>query len=60
MKKYICVSTIKSTALDQLYYYAEKAKESGEYYGNRKQFEKRHDEIVAWLNEVTWTVLNHP
>lgn len=37
---------------DQLLFYVEMADEEGCYFGNRAQFEKRHEAIVAKLKAV--------
>lgn len=37
--------------INQLANYVRKRDEEGYYCGNRKQFEKRHKEILEWLEE---------
>ena len=38
--------------LDQLFWYAEQAKDSGVYYGFRPFFQKRHANIIVWLKRL--------
>ena len=43
---------LRPTHISQMLAYTAWARETGHYYGNRGQFEKRHDEILQWL----WTL----
>jgi hypothetical protein len=43
---------LRLTHYEQLEFYIEAFSESGVYYGNRKQFTKRHDELLEWLQEM--------
>jgi hypothetical protein len=42
---------LRTTHFDQLISYAESAECEGWYYGNKDQFQKRHKEILEFLNE---------
>jgi hypothetical protein len=42
---------LRTTHFDQLISYAESAEREGWYYGNEDQFQKRHKEILEFLNE---------
>ena len=43
---------LRVTHFEQLYYYLEHRENSGWYYGNKEQFEKRHEDLKKWLNEI--------
>ena len=40
------------THLEQLLHYIINYEESGSYYGNKKQFIKRHDELRLWVENL--------
>jgi hypothetical protein len=42
---------LTKTELQQLMSYCYWAQGSGDYYGNEAQFRKRHDNIVAWIDD---------
>ena len=41
---------LRKTHLEQLEWYVLLAGQQGIYYGDKKQFDKRHKELEAWLN----------
>ena len=40
---------LRKAHLQQLMYYLQDRENSGWYVGSREQFDKRHDELKAWL-----------
>ncbi len=55
----LCMAAVKrqkelklsKTMLAQIASYADDREQSGWYYGNKAQFEKRHEAIKAWLQQ---------
>lgn len=43
---------LNRTHLQQMLSYAKDRERDGWYYGNPKQFVKRHEEIVSWLQDA--------
>jgi hypothetical protein len=48
----IPIANLRHTHFDQLLAYVDFRDREPWYYGNRQQFEKRHEEIKAWLEEI--------
>ncbi len=46
------VRRLRVTHFEQLLDYLRMREEEGWYYGNKKQFEKRHAELKTWLIDV--------
>jgi hypothetical protein len=46
------IPSFRRTHFEQLLAYLQMRDQEEWYYGNRKQFEKRHDELKSWLEEV--------
>ena len=44
---------LRVTHWEQLLAYIRDAEECGWYYGNKKQFEKRHADLLKWATEQT-------
>lgn len=47
------ILNLKKTELEQLLQYCKWAKRSGDYYGNKEYFWKRHNKIVEELIKVS-------
>ena len=43
---------LRKTHLDQLLSYINERERTGWYYGNKKQFEKRHNELKMWIENA--------
>ena len=52
MSNEISIRGLRKSHFDQLMTYIEDRECTGWYYGNRKQYEKRHAEIKAWVQGV--------
>lgn len=52
----VSIIGLRKTHFEQLLSYLNDAEESGFYYGNRKYFEARHEELREWLTNVIETV----
>ena len=52
------IKGLRATHFEQLQSYLELAEDSGIYYGNKAQFEKRHTEIKEWLDNITIMALD--
>lgn len=48
----VSVKGLRATHFEQLESYVRNAENSGVYYGNKAQFDKRHKEIKKWLRDV--------
>ena len=48
----VSIKGLRKTHFEQLLDYLRERDESGWYYGNKPQFEKRHDELKVWLEEI--------
>jgi hypothetical protein len=48
----ISIMGLRLTHFAQLMQYLEDRDREGWYYGNRKQFEKRHEELRQWLTNT--------
>ena len=46
------VTKVTIPMLNQMLSYCEWAKTDGSYYGNEKNFRRRHHKIVAWLDAI--------
>jgi hypothetical protein len=49
---YLELKGLRKAHLQQLLDYVEHREREGWYYGNRKQYEKRHAELKAWLEQA--------
>lgn len=47
---------LRKTHFEQLQAYLDWAEDSRVYYGNKKQFDKRHKDIKIWLSNIVETV----
>lgn len=45
----VSIRGMRATHFEQLMSYLEWAEESGVYYGNKKQFDQRHEFLKEWL-----------
>jgi hypothetical protein len=45
------IKPLTKTEIQQMLTYCWWAEEQGDFYGNQKQFNKRHDNIKAWLED---------
>ena len=45
----IGIEGLRRTHFEQLFSYLESVKEQGWYYGNKKQFDARHEDLKIWL-----------
>ena len=43
---------LRVTHFEQLRSYLDHRENAGWYYGNKEQFEKRHEDLKKWLNEI--------
>ena len=43
---------LRATHFEQIQSYIGWAEEQGIYYGNKKQFDKRHAEIKEWIDDI--------
>lgn len=48
----VSIKGLRRTHFEQLFGYVVDRERSGWYYGNKMQFEKRHEEIKMWLNGI--------
>ena len=48
----VSINGLRKTHFNQLLVCLDMRDREGWYFGNRKQFEKRHDELKAWLEEI--------
>ena len=48
----VSIRGMRRTHFDQLLSYLENRDSEGWYYGNRKQFEKRHEDLRKWLERI--------
>lgn len=48
----VSIRGFRKTHFNQLLAYLEDREGQGWYYGNRAQFEKRHEELKVWLNGI--------
>ena len=51
----VSIKGLRRTHFEQLLYHLERS-DPGWYYGNKKQFKKRHDEIREWLAGIIETI----
>lgn len=52
LSKMVSISGLRETHISQLLYYIKLAQETGFYWGNPKQFLKRHNEIKDWVENI--------
>ena len=50
--KSVDITGLRATHFEQLLSYVEDNERIGTYYGNKEQYEKRHEEIKEWLEEI--------
>ena len=43
---------LRKVHFNQLLFYLENKESQERYYGNKVQFEKRHEELKTWLNKI--------
>jgi hypothetical protein len=43
---------LRKTHLEQLEWYVFRARKAGIFYGNKKQFDKRHKELEVWIKDA--------
>jgi len=48
----VSIRGLRRIHFEQLLSYLEDNERQGWYYGNKAQFEKRHEELKAWLNGI--------
>jgi len=48
----VSICGLRVTHLKQLLAYVEDRENSGWYYGNKKQFEQRHEELKRWIEAI--------
>jgi hypothetical protein len=48
----IGIEGLRRTHFEQLLCYLEDVKEKGWYYGNKKQFDARHEDLKFWIIEI--------
>jgi len=51
----VSVRGMRRVHFEQLLAYVNRCKEDGWYYGNRKYFEKRHEELSEWVDGIIGT-----
>ena len=54
----ISIVGLRATHFEQLMTYVNECEKEGFYYGNKKQWDKRHEEIKNWLDSVIKIVKN--
>uniref|UniRef100_A0A6M3JE78 Uncharacterized protein n=1 Tax=viral metagenome TaxID=1070528 RepID=A0A6M3JE78_9ZZZZ len=52
----VSIKGLRKTHFSQLLAYMECWDIHGGYYGNKEQFQKRHDEIGKWVSEILYTL----
>ena len=55
----IDIRGLRKTHLNQLRNYILHCGDEGGYYGNKEQFEKRHEELEEWIDSVCDLVNSH-
>ena len=48
----VSIRGMRETHFEQLQSYIEWAEESGVYYGQKRYFDKRHEEIKEWVDSI--------
>jgi len=48
----VSIKGLRVTHFMQLMSYIENSESSGMYYGNKKQFDKRHEDIKRWVQGI--------
>ena len=54
----VSIVGLRPAHFNQLIGYLDEQKREGWYYGNKKQFLKRHDELVEWIESIRELVNN--
>jgi len=55
----VSIKGLRKAHFEQLWAYLQTCEEIGWYYGNRKQFEKRHDDLVKWVSGIVEKASKH-
>ena len=54
----VSIKGLRHTHFEQLLWYIEYCEREEVAYGNKKQFDKRHNEVKEWLNSILKIVKN--
>lgn len=55
----VSIIGLRKAHFNQLIGYLEERDRGGWYYGNRAQFQKRHNELVKWVKDIQ-ALVNNP